>query len=121
MKEPENTTATVIQIESPIMGDEPISVALKAKRDEHPMNPSGWSIIAFTPSASVRCVRAHQPTHLTLFIRSIIGLCGHRLSVYGSYTPSELGPDYNRENVLFSKIEEGVHKITEGEFNAARS
>ena len=122
MKEPENTTATNIYIESPIMGDEPISVALKAKRDNHPMNHSGWSVIAFAPSASIRCVRAHQPTHLALFIRSIIGLCGHRLSVHGSYTESEfLGPDYNKENVLIKDIEDAIHKITQGEFDATRN
>jgi len=122
MKEPENTTATTIHIESPIMGDEQIPVALKAKKDDHPMNPSGWSIIAFAPSASIRCVRAHQPTHLALFIRSIMALCGHRVRVHGSYTESEfLGPDYNKENVLFKEIEDAVHKITQGEFDAAHN
>ena len=86
------------------------------------MNPSGWSIIAFAPSASIRCVRAHQPTHLALFIRSIIGLCGHRLSVHGSYTEAEfLGPDYNKENVLIKELEDAIHKITQGEFNATHN
>lgn len=121
MKEPENTTSTSVEVEAPCLGDESITVSLKAKKDDHPMNPSGWSIIAFAPSASIRCVRAHQPTHLALFIRSIIGLCGHRLSVHGSYTEAEfLGPDYNKENVLIKEIEDAIHKITQGEFNAAR-
>jgi hypothetical protein len=105
MKEPENTTATIIQVPSPSAGGEPISVALKAKKDEHPMNPSGWSIIAFAPSASIRCVRGHQPRHLSLFIRSIVALCGH----------------HTTDTVLYNDIEAGVHKITQGEFNATHS
>tara|TARA_R100000231_G_scaffold24230_3_gene22570 strand:- start:10069 stop:10434 length:366 start_codon:yes stop_codon:yes gene_type:complete len=121
MKEPENTTATVVQIESPIMGNEPITVAIKAKKDDHPMNPSGWSIIAFTPSASIRCVRGHQPIHLALFIRSIIAICGHQLTSEDCKGSEYLGPNYTTQNVLFQKIEEAVHKITQGEFNAAHN
>tara|TARA_Y100000401_G_scaffold28292_1_gene20518 strand:+ start:23335 stop:23697 length:363 start_codon:yes stop_codon:yes gene_type:complete len=120
MKEPENTTATIIQVPSPSAGGEPISVALKAKKDDHPMNPSGWSIIAFAPSASIRCVRGHQPRHLSLFIRSIMALCGHRVSVESSYTPEKLG-EYTTDTVLYNDIEAGVHKITQGEFNATHS
>ena len=69
MKEPNNTTAAVMVIKY-------VRVSLKARPDEDDMNPSGWSIIAFAPSASVRCVRAHQPKHLDLFIRGILALTG---------------------------------------------
>jgi hypothetical protein len=101
MKEPENTTATVVTInESPI--------SIKARADDNEMNPSGWSIIAFAPSASIRCVRAHQPKHLDLFIKSILALAGHWQL------------DYNLTSATYSSsykaTENAIHKITQGKF-----
>lgn len=113
MKEPEDTTSEVLLIPPADMFAEdpsgpPVKLSIKARRDDHDMNPSGWSIIAFTPSASIRCVRAHQIKHLGLFIRSIIALCGHRVSQEYSHTAEEMK--------LYSEIERVIHKITQGEF-----
>jgi len=107
MKEPDNTTSEILSIKAP-MGGEPIKLSIKARRDDHDMNPSGWSIIAFTPSASIRCVRGHQLKHLNLFIRSIIALCGHHVSEEYSYTPDE--------RPMFDEILRSIHNITQGEF-----
>tara|TARA_R100000664_G_C2759082_1_gene148495 strand:+ start:3486 stop:3770 length:285 start_codon:yes stop_codon:yes gene_type:complete len=93
MKEPENTTAAILEING-------VKLALKARPDDNDMNPSGWSVIAFAPSASVRCVRAHQRKHLEFFIRCVVTLSG--------LPPND--PD------AFEKIEEELHRITRYEF-----
>jgi len=98
MKEPENTTTTVVEINN-------MSIALKARVDSSEMNPSGWSIIAFAPSASIRCVRAHQPQHLDLFVRSIMALSG-----VTSDTITSGG------RLIHKEITNGIHKITNGTF-----
>ena len=49
-----------------------------------------------------------------------MALCGHRVSVESSYTPEELD-NYTTDTVLYNNIEAGVHKITQGEFNATHS
>jgi|TARA_R110002051_G_scaffold151890_1_gene224495 hypothetical protein len=94
MKEPQNTTTAVVDVNN-------ISLSLKAREDTSEMNPSGWSIIAFAPSASIRCIRAHQPQHLDLFVRSIMALSG-----ISSDTITSGGRLIHRE------ITNAVHKIT---------
>jgi len=105
MKEPENTSAAIVEIGS-------TRIAIKAKRDSHAMNPSGWSIIAFAPSASVRCVRVHQPEHLELFIRSIMALAE------GYVNPLDHRSDSEWKH--HTRISDAIHQITEGEFDARR-
>lgn len=93
MKEPEDTSTTVIEV-----GDTHISI--KAKPDDHDNNPSGWSIIAFSPSASIRCVRAHQEKHLNRFILGILAMSGS---------------SYEEQNSkLFRKVREGINTVTKG-------
>tara|TARA_R100000995_G_C3435288_1_gene100515 strand:- start:131 stop:415 length:285 start_codon:yes stop_codon:yes gene_type:complete len=93
MKEPKNTTAEVITLNN-------ASISIKARRDNDDMNPSGWSIIVFAPSASIRCVRAHQPRHLNLFIWSILALAG----------------EPNIDPRKYKLVEETIHNVTDGEF-----
>tara|TARA_B100001287_G_C22634466_1_gene506849 strand:+ start:574 stop:879 length:306 start_codon:yes stop_codon:yes gene_type:complete len=94
MKEPENTTAAVLDIND-------FSLSLKARPDENQMNPSGWSIIAFAPSASIRCVRAHQINHLDLFIKSILALVG----------------DTHMVDTHYELVLDTIHRITGGVFD----
>lgn len=68
MKEPRNTLTKTLHIND-------TKLSLKARVDDSDVNPSGWSIIAFTHSASIRCVRAHQVKHLDRFIHAIAALC----------------------------------------------
>lgn len=68
MKEPTNTQTKTLYIND-------TKLSLKARVDDSDVNPSGWSIIAFTHSASIRCVRAHQVKHLDRFIHAIAALC----------------------------------------------
>jgi len=93
MKEPNNTTAQVLELND-------IVLSIKAKKDTHDMNPSGWSIIAFAPSASIRCVRANQSKHLDLFIRSILALVG----------------DISLDPRHYKLVEKTIHNITHGAF-----
>jgi len=93
MKEPDNTTSVIIDINDR-------TLSLKARQDDNQMNPSGWSIIAFAPAASIRCVRANQKRHLDLFIRSILALVG------------DTSPDPRH----YEQVEEAIHQITGGEF-----
>ena len=44
-------------------------VELKSRRESG--SPSGWSIIAFTPSCSLRTTRIHLPSKLTAFASAI--------------------------------------------------
>ena len=94
MREPRNTATATATL---YFGD--IRLQLKARRDDSDANPSGWSIIAFTYSAPIRCVRAHQPKHLELFINSIVALCNTS--------------QWNAS----SQIEKAFHDITEGSFS----
>ena len=94
MKEPSNTRAKVITLNE-------ATISIKARTDEDDMNPSGWSIIAFAPSASIRCVRAHQQRHLDLFIRSILALSG------------ETGFS---DSSNYKYIEETIHEVTDKAF-----
>ncbi len=91
MREPTNTTAEILTLNGS-------KIAIKARPDDSDNNPSGWSIIAFAPSASIRCVRAHQPKHLDLFIKSVMAL--------GESTSEE----------LYREIEEVTHNVTAGAF-----
>ncbi len=68
MKEPTNTQTKTLHIND-------TKLSLKARVDDSDVNPSGWSIIAFTHSASIRCVRAHQVKHLDRFIHAIAAIC----------------------------------------------
>lgn len=91
MKEPTDTTAEIMTLNG-------AKIAIKARPDDNDMNPSGWSIIAFAPSASIRCVRAHQPKHLSFFIKGIMGLGG------------------SDSDELYREIEEVIHNVTQGTF-----
>lgn len=91
MREPTNTTAEILTLNGS-------KIAIKARPDDSDNNPSGWSIIAFAPSASIRCVRAHQPKHFDLFIKSVMAL--------GESTSEE----------LYREIEEVTHNVTMGAF-----
>jgi hypothetical protein len=68
MKEPTNTQTKTMHING-------TKLSLKARVDDSDVNTSGWSIIAFTHSASIRCVRAHQVKHLDRFIHAIAAIC----------------------------------------------
>ena len=68
MKEPTNTQTKILHIND-------TKLSLKARVDDSDVNPSGLSIIAFTHSASIRCVRAHQVKHLDRFIHAIAAIC----------------------------------------------
>ncbi len=68
MKEPNNTSTETLFINE-------TRLQIKARPDDSDVNPSGWSIIAFTHSASIRCVRPHQAKHLDRFVHAIIALC----------------------------------------------
>lgn len=44
-------------------------VEIKSRRED---NASGWSIIVFTPTGSLRCVRPHISTVLNRFVDAIV-------------------------------------------------
>lgn len=94
MREPENTSTVTLNICG-------VRVSIKGRKDESDVNPSGWSIIAFTHSASIRCTRAHQSRHLRRFISAIIALC----------EPD--GWDYQaQEQGVYHEIEDAIHTVT---------
>jgi len=66
-------TVTEIEIESRD-GDSTTLAGIKSKRDSS--HASGWSVIAFTPSSSIRCVKCHRDDSLSYFAASIIAACG---------------------------------------------
>lgn len=47
-------------------------VTIKAKQDD---NPSGWAVIAFTPSCSIRCMRTHRENLLQWFCDAVAAAC----------------------------------------------
>tara|TARA_R100001440_G_scaffold24346_2_gene39708 strand:+ start:7036 stop:7323 length:288 start_codon:yes stop_codon:yes gene_type:complete len=94
MKEPKNTRSKILEING-------ISINVKAVEDDSDSNPSGWSIICFAPSASIRCIRAHQKKHLDLFIRGILALTGE--------TGFSGSPNYNW-------VERTIHQVTDRTF-----
>ena len=131
MKEPNDTTTTIVDF------DQNGSISIKARRDDNDMNPSGWSIIAFAPSASIRCVRAHQERHLDLFIKSILALAGipeaerdkpnsikpvasgkYKDGKMGGKTRWVLDDTLNRQEYItnYEATEEAIHKITSNSF-----
>ena len=60
-------TTTEIRIDNTL-------VEIKSKRDKD--SPSGWSVIAFTPACSIRCVRVDDWEWFKRFIRAIIEAAG---------------------------------------------
>ena len=60
-------TVTEIRIDNTL-------VEIKSKRDKD--SPSGWSVIAFTPACSIRCVRVDDWEWCKRFIRSSIVAAG---------------------------------------------
>ena len=66
-------TVTEIEIKSRD-GDSTTLAEIKSKRDSS--HASGWSVIAFTPSSSIRCVKCHRDDSLSCFAASIISACG---------------------------------------------
>ena len=91
MKEPKDISSVVLYLND-------TKVAIKARRDDSATNPSGWSVIVFTPSASIRCVRVHEPKHMRRFIESIISLACDE--AWASY----------------DQIKEAIHLVTDREF-----
>ena len=67
-------------------------VELKSRREVG--SPSGWSLIAFTPSCSLRTTRLHLPSKLTCFASAIAAAVD----------------DYEDESV--TAIEEAIKSIT---------
>lgn len=57
-------------------------VEIKSKRDNK--HASGWSVIAFTPSVSIRSVKTHRQDFLDDFARAIVSSCydGDRFEIY---------------------------------------
>lgn len=49
-------------------------VEVKSKRDKD--SPSGWSVIAFTPACSIRCIRLHDRDWFNHFRDAIIAAAG---------------------------------------------
>jgi hypothetical protein len=49
---------------------EGVVVEIKSRRDTS--HVSGWSVIAFTPSCSIRSVKTHRPDFLDDFARAIV-------------------------------------------------
>ena len=49
-------------------------VEVKSKRDKD--SPSGWSVIAFTPACSIRCIRLHDRDWFNRFRDAIIAAAG---------------------------------------------
>ena len=48
-------------------------VEIKSKRDTR--HTSGWSVIAFSPSCSIRSVKTHRQDFLDDFARAIVSAC----------------------------------------------
>ena len=70
-----NKMKTVSEIEIKSCDGNAITIAeIKSKRDAS--HASGWSVIAFTPSSSIRCVKCHRDDSLSYFAASIIAACG---------------------------------------------
>ena len=53
-------------------------VEVKSKRDKD--SPSGWSVIAFTPACSIRCVRLPDRDWFNRFRDAIIAAAGANIS-----------------------------------------
>ena len=70
-------------------------VQIKSKTDEDA--PSGWSVIAFTPSCSIRCTRVHDYTWFACFVRAIIEAAGT--------------DDYDDSQHYFKRVAEAVQSI----------
>jgi hypothetical protein len=100
MNEPMNTFTADLMIESDYFDGDKIKLSLKSKRDNHINNPSGWSIIAFSPSASIRCVRGNQAKHVDIFIRTLQTLIG------------------NHDELVFFEIRDAIARITQAELAA---
>jgi hypothetical protein len=47
-----------------------IEIEIKSRRESG--SPSGWAVIAFTPSCSIRSTRIHLPSKLTSFAMAIV-------------------------------------------------
>jgi hypothetical protein len=74
-------TVSEVEIESRD-GNAAVTIAeIKSKRDAS--HASGWSVIAFTPSSSIRCVKCHRDDYLSCFAASIIAACG------GEWSPEQ--------------------------------
>ena len=70
-------------------------VQIKSKKDKDA--PSGWSVIAFTPSCSIRCTRVHDYTWCANFVRAIIEAAGTQ--------------DYDDSQNYFKRVYEAVQSI----------
>jgi len=71
-------TVSEVEIESR-EGNAAVTIAeIKSKRD--PSHASGWSVIAFTPSSSIRCVKCHRDDYLSCYAEAIIAACGGECS-----------------------------------------
>jgi hypothetical protein len=81
-------------------------ISIKVREDHSDVNPSGWSLMAFAPSASVRCVRGHQPKHLDLFIESVLVL-------------ADVDGDENNDAV-YDLISNTIYKLTDGALEYGR-
>lgn len=99
MKEPQDTKTKDLYF-----GNTRISI--KVREDHSDVNPSGWSLMAFAPSASVRCVRGHQPKHLDLFIESVLVL-------------ADVDGDENNDAV-YDLIANTIYKLTDGALEYGR-
>ena len=74
-------------------------VEIKSKRDER--HASGWSVIAFTPHISIRCVKCHRTDGLSAFADAIVA------SVIGA-TPDQSPDDVNR---MCRDVEKAIQSI----------
>ena len=81
-------------------------ISIKVREDHSDVNPSGWSLMAFAPSASIRCVRGHQPKHLDLFVESILVLA----DVEGE----------EHYDAVYDLIMNTIYKLTNGAFDHDR-
>lgn len=64
---------TVTEVELPTP-EGPVVAEIKSKRDNSVA--SGWSVIAFLPSCSIRSIKCHRPDNLTLFAEAIVAASG---------------------------------------------
>lgn len=51
-----------------------VDVSIKSRPEND--NVSGWAVIAFTPSCSIRCAKIHREEHLTTFSETIAAAAG---------------------------------------------
>ena len=77
-------------------------VEVKSKRDKD--SPCGWSVIAFTPACSIRCVRLHDRDWFNRFCDAIIAASGTNISHPAEYKQ------------LFDTLGDEIDKICGGEF-----